>query len=226
MIDFSRVSDPTAGVVLCFSGGLDSTTLLYHLREQGREVLALSFDYGQRHRRELAVAARIASLAGVEHRVADLRSITSLLGGSSLTDPTVPLPHGHYTHESMKATVVPNRNMIMLAVAAGWAIARRAGFVAYAAHSGDHAIYPDCREEFARAMGEAISLADWHCVKLLRPFVGWDKARIVRRGMALAAPLHLTWSCYEGGEVHCGRCGTCVERREAFRLAGLPDPSE
>ena len=125
----------------------------------------------------------------------------------------------------MKTTVVPNRNMILLAVAAARAIALKADTLAYAAHGGDHAIYPDCRPEFADAMDHAIGLADWHKVRLERPMVTWTKSDIVRRGAELGVPMHLTWSCYKGGDTHCGRCGTCIERREAFYLAGVTDPT-
>jgi 7-cyano-7-deazaguanine synthase len=125
----------------------------------------------------------------------------------------------------MKSTVVPNRNMIFLSVATGHALSIKAGQIAYAAHSGDHAIYPDCRNEFADAMATAIELADWEKVTLIRPFVDWTKADIVRRGAALNVPFVKTWSCYKGGDVHCGRCGTCIERREAFDLAGVTDPT-
>jgi 7-cyano-7-deazaguanine synthase len=212
--------------VILLSGGLDSTVLLYHLLAEGMQVLALSVDYGQRHRRELEAARAIASRAGVEHRVADLSAITGLLGGSALTSAEIEVPLGHYEDETMKATVVPNRNMLLLALATAWAISTGSDAVAYAAHSGDHAIYPDCRPEFAEAMAQAISLCDWHSVTLLRPFVGMTKAEIVRRGVELGAPLEMTWSCYQGKTVHCGACGTCVERREAFVLAGAPDPTE
>lgn len=211
--------------ILIYSGGMDSTVLLYHLRAEGQAVAALSVNYGQRHARELVQAAAICETLEVEHRVADLSSLAPLLTGSSLTDPDVPVPHGHYEEATMKATVVPNRNMLLLATAAAWAIARKADTVAYAAHSGDHAIYPDCREEFAEAMNRAIGLADWHTVELQRPFVGLTKADIVKRGVELGVPFAQTWSCYEGGERHCGRCGTCIERREAFHLAGVPDPT-
>ena len=156
---------------------------------------------------------------------ADLASLQGLLTGSSLTSPEIPVAEGHYTEETMKSTVVPNRNMILLAVAAGHVISRGGGRVAYAAHGGDHAIYPDCRPEFADAMAHALSLADWSTVELHRPFVGWSKADIVRRGAELEVPFAQTWSCYQGGEQHCGRCGTCIERREAFDLAGVPDPT-
>ena len=125
----------------------------------------------------------------------------------------------------MKSTVVPNRNMILLSVATGHALSIKAGQIAYAAHSGDHAIYPDCRNEFAEAMANVIMLADWERVELIRPFVDWTKADIVRRGAELSVPFAKTWSCYKGGDLHCGRCGTCIERREAFDLAKVIDPT-
>lgn len=212
-------------LVIIYSGGLDSSVLLYHLHAAGGELAALSVNYGQRHAREIDCARWHCERLGVEHREADLRSLGPLLGGNSLTDRDVAVPQGHYTEETMKATVVPNRNMIMLSVATGWAISRKAECVAYAAHSGDHAIYPDCRREFADALDAAIRLADWQEVHLHRPFVDWTKADIVKRGAELGVPFDQTWSCYEGGNLHCGRCGTCIERREAFHLADVPDPT-
>lgn len=211
--------------VLILSGGIDSTVLLAHLLAEGREVFALSVDYGQRHRRELEAAKRICGHYGVKHQVADLRALAPLFGANALTDAQVAVPEGHYEEASMKSTVVPNRNMLLIAVAASWAMSLKASSVAYGAHGGDHAIYPDCRPVFADALDKAIRLADWHEVSLERPFVGLDKAAIVRRGAELGAPLHLTWSCYVGGQEHCGRCGTCVERKEAFAKAGVPDPT-
>lgn len=213
-------------VVAIYSGGMDSTVLLYHMRTEGHEVAALSVDYGQTHRRELDSAKKICESMGIPHDIADLRGITHLLGGNSLTDTSIEVPEGHYTAEDMKATVVPNRNMIMLSVAIGYAITLRALYVAYGAHAGDHTIYPDCRPEFAAAVNTAAMLADWHQVELLRPFVRMTKAEIAKRGAELEVPFGLTWSCYKGGDVHCGRCGTCVERREAFEVAGLVDPTE
>lgn len=211
--------------VVVFSGGLDSTVLLRELQVAGDEVLALSVDYGQRHRKELAHARRIAEQWNIEWQLADLSAISPLLAGSSQTSREIAVPHGHYAAETMKQTVVPNRNMIMLAVAGGWAISRKCDRVAYAAHSGDHTIYPDCREEFVAALRAALRLADWHEVHLHAPFVGLSKAGIVARGAELGVDFTWTWSCYEGGELHCGRCGTCYERREAFQLAGVADPT-
>lgn len=213
-------------VVAIYSGGMDSTVLLFHLRSQGYDVSALSVDYGQRHRKELDSARSICRMVGIPHEVADLRGIAHLLKGNSLIGSEVEVPEGHYAEESMKATVVPNRNMIMLSVAIGYAISLGAQFVAYGAHSGDHTIYPDCRPEFAAALNTAALLADWHQVELLRPFVRLTKAEIVKRGAELNIPFELTWSCYKGGERHCGLCGTCVERAEAFSLAGLQDPTD
>ena len=210
--------------VLILSGGVDSTVLLAHLLAEGRKVRALTVDYGQRHRREIASAKAVAAHHGVEHRVADLRGVAGLMGGNALTDLSVRVPEGHYEAESMKATVVPNRNMLFLALAGSWAVATKSDSVVYGAHGGDHAIYPDCRPEFAEAMDRALGLCDWHPVRLERPFVGWDKAAIVRRGAELGARLDLTWSCYVGGDLPCGRCGTCVERAEAFAKAGISDP--
>ncbi len=210
--------------VLTYSGGLDSTVLLYKLRIGGVEVRCLGVDYGQRHRRELEAAESICRSIGVPYRLADLRSIRSLLAGSSQTD-DVAVPEGHYEEETMKLTVVPNRNMILLSLAIGWAVSLRFDAVAYAAHAGDHAIYPDCRPEFVEAVRRVAELCDWHRVRLEAPFVGMTKTDIVRLGAGLGVPFERTWSCYKGGERHCGRCGTCVERREAFHVAAVPDPT-
>lgn len=213
-------------IVLIYSGGLDSTVLLYDLRSKGIDVLPLGINYGQRHAKELMSAQKVCNQLGIKYHVADLSSIRPLIEGSSQTDPAVPVPEGHYAEESMKLTVVPNRNMIMLSIAAGYAISKKAESVAYAAHSGDHAIYPDCRHEFADALDIAIKLADWHPVSLLRPYIDFSKADIVKIGHNLGVPFVDTWSCYKGGDIHCGKCGTCVERKEAFHLAGIIDPTE
>ncbi|MDR2513463.1 MAG: 7-cyano-7-deazaguanine synthase QueC [Puniceicoccales bacterium] len=210
--------------VVVLSGGLDSTVLLASLLAEGRECLALSFDYGQRHVREIDSARAVCAFYGVHHQVADLKMLTPLWGSNSLTDTSVQVPNGHYTEEQMKVTVVPGRNLVFLSIAAAWAMGNKCDSLAYGAHGGDHTIYPDCRPEFATALGNTLALADWHRVSLEHPFASLDKTAIVRIGKKLGAPFHLTWSCYKGGERHCGLCATCVERREAFANAGVPDP--
>ena len=212
--------------LVLFSGGLDSTVLAAQLLADGAETRLLSIDYGQRHAKELQQAEKIADALGLPHRILRLPDLGPLLGGSSLTDDQVELPEGHYAEESMKATVVPNRNMILLALAGGHALSLGFDTIAYAAHAGDHTIYPDCRPEFADAMEKALGLADWQNPNLHRPFVNFSKEELVRKGNELGAPLELTWSCYAGREKHCGKCGTCVERIEAFALAKVEDPTE
>ena len=212
--------------LVLFSGGLDSTVLAAQLQADGVETRLLSIDYGQRHAKELDKAEKIALALGLPHRILRLPDLGPLLGGSSLTDDQVELPEGHYAEESMKATVVPNRNMILLALAGGHALSIGFDTIAYAAHAGDHTIYPDCRPEFADAMEKALGLADWQNLNLHRPFVNFRKEELVRKGNELGAPLELTWSCYAGREKHCGKCGTCVERKEAFALAKVEDPTE
>jgi 7-cyano-7-deazaguanine synthase len=211
--------------VVVLSGGLDSTVLLAKLLAEGRECRALTIDYGQRHVCEIEAAKTICAYYGVRHQIADLRALVPLWGSNSITDADVPVPDGHYTEERMKTTVVPGRNLIFLSVAAAWTIGNEYDSLAYGAHNGDHTIYPDCRPEFADALAPAIALADWRRVTLERPFVHMTKADIARLGAELGAPLYLTWSCYKGGEIHCGLCATCIERKEAFALAGVPDPT-
>lgn len=211
------------GMIVLLSGGLDSSTLLVHLVRAGVPVRALAVHYGQRHARELHAARVIATQYAVACDVLDLSPLGALLVGSSQTDPTVPVPHGHYAAASMAATIVPNRNAILLSVAAAVAIAQGVREVAYAAHAGDHFIYPDCRPPFVGAMQTALQLAnDAPDFAIVRPFLTWTKAAIAERAYALGVPIADTWSCYEGGAVHCGRCGTCVERREAL---GVNDPT-
>ncbi|MEC8044158.1 MAG: 7-cyano-7-deazaguanine synthase QueC [Verrucomicrobiota bacterium] len=212
--------------VVLFSGGLDSTVLATQMKEEARETRLLSIDYGQRHAKELLHSQKVADHLGLGHEILQLPQLGQILSGSSLTDKSMTLPEGHYAEESMKSTVVPNRNMILLALAGGHALSLGFDTIAYAAHAGDHTIYPDCRPEFADAMDKALGLADWKDLNLHRPYVEMTKSDLVTLGNKLDAPLHLTWSCYAGGENHCGKCGTCVERKEAFELAKIPDPTK
>lgn len=210
--------------VVLFSGGLDSTVLLADEIARGHHPYAVSVMYGQRHVVELTAARKITDRLQVPHVVVEIPNLRAVLRGSSQTD-DVPVPDGHYAAENMKATVVPNRNMILLSVALAAAVGADIRRVVYAAHAGDHTIYPDCRPEFVQAMKDAASRCDFNPIALDAPFVFNTKAEIVRRGQQIGAPLHLTWSCYKGGGVHCGKCGTCQERIEAFALAGVPDPT-
>ncbi|MGH3808434.1 MAG: 7-cyano-7-deazaguanine synthase QueC [Pseudonocardiaceae bacterium] len=224
-----ELDEPPGHVVAILSGGLDSTTMGFALRAAGSRLSVVSFDYGQRHRTELAAARAVAARLGAPHEVIDLRSVGALLTGSALTDTRVDVPRGHYTDESMRCTVVPNRNAIMLDIATGIALARGADAVAFGAHGGDHPIYPDCRPEFVVAFTEMVRVANVGFIssrfQVMAPFLSLTKSEIVGMGARLGVPFELTWSCYEGGTVHCGQCGACAERREAFSLAGVHDPT-
>jgi len=259
----------THGVAI-FSGGLDSTTLVYHLLDQGRDLHLLSFDYGQRHgRKELKAAQNIAQSLGLRWDLVDLTGLTHLISNSALTSlqefpsrnpgtgeswtrkefeslagshpEPIEVPEGHYAEDNMKLTVVPNRNMIMLSIAAGVAVNEKANFIAAGMHAGDHFVYPDCRPQFLYEVAMAIwkgneGMHDFGMVTssmlqgsipqplvgefgnelIVTPFLHCSKADIAYRALELGVPLHLTWSCYKGGDKHCGRCGTCVERLEAI----------
>jgi len=211
--------------ILILSGGMDSATLACDLPDL---ELCLSFDYGQRHVRELAAAVAITQFLGVDHRVITIDGFAQACPGSSLTDRAVATPHGHYADETMRATVVPSRNAIMLSVAFGVAVANGADRIATAVHAGDHTIYPDCRPPFLAALEEALNLGVWspQRITINTPYLHLTKTDIARRGAELGVPYDLTWTCYEGGEKHCGLCGACQERKEAFRDAGVLDPTE
>jgi 7-cyano-7-deazaguanine synthase len=189
----------------------------------------LSFDYGQRHRVELDYASNTARVLAAEHQVVDLSGLARLLSGSALTSTTVDVPDGHYSHVSMRATVVPNRNAIMLAVAVGKAVAVGADAVVFGAHAGDHPIYPDCRLAFVEAFEHMSVVANdgfaHPDLRVLAPFITLSKADIAVIGARMNVPFGETWSCYKGGAAHCGTCGTCMERREALDLAGVADPT-
>ena len=209
--------------VIIYSGGLDSTTLLYE--EQRRVALAVTFDYGSNHAaREIACARYHCSLLGVEHLVIEL-GFMSRYFNSSLLRGADAIPDGNYAEDNMKSTVVPFRNGIMLSVACGLAESRGLTRVLIANHGGDHAIYPDCRPEFVAAMDGAMQAGTYDGVTLAAPYTHLSKADLVRRGVALGVDYGQTYSCYRGGEHHCGTCGTCTERREAFLVAGIPDPT-
>jgi 7-cyano-7-deazaguanine synthase len=212
-------------VVVLVSGGMDSVTALYHAAETCRVVGGLSFHYGSKHNsREIPFARYHCRKLGIPHRVIRLDFVNALFK-SDLLQSGGDIPDGHYEQANMKQTVVPFRNGIMLAVAAGYAESVEAQGLVIAAHSGDHAIYPDCRESFMRSMGEAIREGTYAQITLLRPFITMTKDQIAHRGHALGIDFAKTWSCYKGRTIHCGTCGTCVERREAFKLAGLEDPT-
>jgi 7-cyano-7-deazaguanine synthase len=212
-------------VCVLLSGGMDSVTVLHEAMRTHEVVACLSFDYGAKHNaREIPFARLYARRHGIPHHTLALEFVDRLFKSDLLRSGGA-IPDGHYAEESMQQTVVPFRNGIMLAVAAGYAESIGAGGVVIAAHAGDHAIYPDCREPFLRAMGEAMAEGTYAKIQLLRPFITLDKAGIARRGAALGVDFSETWSCYKGGSVHCGVCGTCVERREAFLLAGVADPT-
>lgn len=212
-------------IVIC-SGGMDSVSLAHRMAATEGLHSLLSFDYGQRHVKELDAAAACAERLGVPHRVIDISAVGAALSGSALTD-DIDVPDGHYAEDTMKITVVPNRNAIMLSIAFGMAAADKVDAVATAVHGGDHFIYPDCRPEFIDAFQamEDRALDGVAQVKLLTPYVHGSKADIAVDGARYGTPFGETWSCYKGGDLHCGRCGTCVERREAFYLAGVDDPT-
>lgn len=211
-------------VVLC-SGGMDSVVALHWARAHHVVEAVVSFDYGAKHNpRELPYAAEAADRFGLRHEIVKLDFVNRLFASNLLTSGGA-IPDGHYEAENMKQTVVPFRNAVMLSIATGFAESAGAEALVIAAHGGDHAIYPDCREDFMRAMGDAMRLGTYAGVQLLRPFIEMSKARIAAEGAKLGVDFARTWSCYKGGAVHCGTCGTCVERREAFIDAGLADPT-
>lgn len=210
--------------VIIISGGMDSTTLLYDMKE--RIALGISFDYGSNHNeREICFARLHCDRLGIKHIVIRLGFMHEYFK-SSLLEGADAIPEGHYADDNMKSTVVPFRNGIMLAVAAGIAESNGLKYVMMANHGGDHAIYPDCRPEFVKAMSAATKAGTYPGIEVLAPYTDLTKTDIARRGKQLGIDYAETWSCYKGGERHCGKCGTCVERREALRDAGIDDTTE
>lgn len=210
-------------LVVC-SGGLDSVTLAYHVAATQQLMGLLTFDYGQRHKKEIEFAALAAKRLGVSQRVLDISSIGQLLT-SSLTDNDIAVPEGHYAADNMSATVVPNRNAIMLTIAFGLADSMGADAVAIAVHGGDHFIYPDCRPAFIQAFAamQALAIGKTPAIELYSPYLTVSKGDIAKQAVKYHVPIHETWSCYNGGDIHCGRCGTCVERLEAIAYANADD---
>jgi len=210
--------------ILILSGGLDSTTLLYDYQE--RIALAISFDYGSNHNaKEIPFARLHCERLGIKHIVIPLEFMSTYFRSSLLSGDEA-IPEGHYADENMKSTVVPFRNGIMLAIAAGMAESNDLQYIMMANHGGDHTIYPDCRPEFVEAFGKATQAGTYNGVSLLSPYCNMTKAEIAARGKALGIDYAETWSCYRGGKKHCGKCGTCVERREALAEAGITDTTE
>jgi len=205
------------------SGGMDSTTLLYHLLHDGRKVKAISFDYGQRHKRELEMASQTCLKLGVEHKIISLAFMRDIASNSALTS-DMQVPHGHYEAENMKLTVVPNRNMIMASIAMAWAVNEEFDEIALGVHAGDHAIYPDCRPVFVDQLKKIAMIANFNPVFIYAPFLHLTKNDIAERGKVLNVDYSLTHTCYEGGAAPCGECGSCVERAEAFKISNMIDP--
>ena len=209
--------------ILILSGGMDSTTLLYDY--QARITLAISFDYGSNHNaKEIPFAKMHCERLGIKHIVIPLEFMAQYFH-SSLLEGDAAIPEGHYADENMKSTVVPFRNGIMLAIAAGMAESNELQYIMMANHGGDHTIYPDCRPEFVEAFDAAAHAGTFNGVRLLSPYCNMTKGQIAARGKVLGIDYAETWSCYRGGDKHCGKCGTCVERREALAEAGIPDPT-
>lgn len=210
--------------IIVLSGGFDSTTMLYEFKD--RIALALSFNYGSNHNeRELYFARLHCDRLDIPHITIPLDFMHQYFH-SSLLEGADAIPEGNYDDENMRSTVVPFRNGIMLAVAAGMAESRGLRCIMMANHAGDHAIYPDCRPAFVEAMNAAIQAGTYEGIKLFTPYTNITKADIARRGKALGIDYSETWSCYKGGEKHCGKCGTCTERREALLEAGIEDTTE
>ena len=214
----------TKNSLLVLSGGMDSVTMLYEYAPSIE--LAVSFRYGSNHNeRELEYAAWHCKKLGIEHLVIDLTFIGQYFH-SSLLEGADAIPEGDYDFDNMKSTVVPFRNGIMLSAAAGLAESNGLTRVMIANHAGDHAIYPDCRASFIKAMAQAISEGTYENIMLYAPYTLLTKTQIAERGKAIGLDYSMTYSCYKGGEKHCGRCGTCVERRQALAAAGIDDPTE
>jgi len=211
--------------VVIYSGGMDSFTLLNQLKHMHptMALYPLTFDYGQRHRTEIDYAKRVCQQLGLVHKVVDISSISQLMDASSLMG-NGDIPQGHYEDSTMKSTVVPNRNMVLLSLAIAYAVNLGAQRVYYGAHGGDHAIYPDCRPEFVARMNAVSQIANYEPVEVCTPYLHMKKDQILSIGLQLGLNYGDSWTCYNGGNQACGKCGSCVERLEAFRLNDATDP--
>ena len=216
---------PHATVVI-YSGGMDSFTVLHRALRQGLEVSALSFDYGQRHARELDVASKVCRSLNVPHQVVDIRAIHGLIDNSALTDSSRAMPRGEYDEDILAASVVPNRNMILLSLAIAKAVNIGAERVDYGAHGGDHVGYPDCRPAFVQAMNAVAGIANFSPVEIHAPYLHASKAEILAEGLAMGLDYRDTWTCYLGHRLACGRCASCRERLAAFAVNEAVDPLE
>ncbi len=210
-------------VVVIYSGGMDSFTVLNKTIKKGYQVYALSFNYGQRHVKELECAKQVCAELKVPHKIVDISAINEIIKGSALTD-DIEVPEGHYEAENMKQTIVPNRNMILLSLAVGYAVSLNADKVYYGAHSGDHAIYPDCRPLFVEKMNDVCKIANYEPIEIVTPYLNESKIAILADGLAMNLDYAQTWTCYNGRENACGKCGACQERLEAFALNNATDP--
>jgi 7-cyano-7-deazaguanine synthase len=211
-------------VLAIVSGGMDSITMLHKLNEE-HEVKVISFNYGQRHSKELDVAKINSELLGLEHKIIDIEVLKQLISNSALTGDT-DVPEGHYAEENMTQTVVPNRNMIMASLAIGYAVNIDFDAIAMGIHSGDHAIYPDCRPEFHSALRTCALIANYKPIEVLAPYLYSDKTGIIKDGLKIGVDYSKTWTCYKGGEIACGVCGSCQERLEGFKNNNIEDPLE
>lgn len=218
-----QASQSAQRAVVVYSGGMDSYTLLHKALAEKKEVFAVTFNYGQRHAKEVDVAANVCRKLGITHKIVDISSINQLIGGSALTD-EIDVPEGHYEEPSMQQTVVPNRNMILLSLAVGYAVSLNASQVHYGAHSGDHAIYPDCRPEFVAQMNAVCQIANYDPIDIVTPYLNNSKIEILTDGLRMGLDYVHTWTCYNGRDKACGKCGACQERLEAFAENGVTDP--
>ena len=210
--------------VVILSGGIDSTVLVYDLVLKGDKVLCISFNYGQRHKKELRYATRTCKKLKLQHKIIDISKISKAIKLNNALTGHILVPEGHYEDKIMRQTVVPFRNGIMLMIAAQIASTLNYDRIAYGAHAGDHTIYPDCRPEFIYAMRRVLKIGDYKEIGLYVPYMSYTKTDIVRRGEGLKVDFRDCWSCYKGQKKACGKCGTCIERIEAFKKAGVVDP--